>query len=250
MTTEVLRNMIYGRSPALDGLGGRRARRGALPPGHLPRAGVGGGHHPPARRRGARVPVGHGVERRGAGRLDLDRSGADRGGDRGAAPGRAREPLPGRRPARPSGCTCCRRWSTAGPTRRPTASTTRRVRGVRGPRRTRPAASSTRRAGSRWSSGSRKRRCCRRSLHLQPQRLRRGRPVRPRRRPPAHHRRRAGPDPGDRRRATSPRSTTATSTCSATAGSWPGSRPASPPTTPGWSRRSRRRSRPASSKAS
>ena len=33
MTTEVLRNMIYARSPALDGLALRRARRGALPPG-------------------------------------------------------------------------------------------------------------------------------------------------------------------------------------------------------------------------
>ena len=51
MTTEVLRNMLYARSPALDGLGLRRARRGPLPPGPLPRPGVGGGDHPPAARR-------------------------------------------------------------------------------------------------------------------------------------------------------------------------------------------------------
>ena len=38
MTTEVLRNMIYAGSPALRGPALRRARRGALPPGRLPRA--------------------------------------------------------------------------------------------------------------------------------------------------------------------------------------------------------------------
>ena len=52
MTTEVLRNMIYAASPTLDGLALRRARRGPLPAGPLPRPGVGGGDHPP-RPRGA-----------------------------------------------------------------------------------------------------------------------------------------------------------------------------------------------------
>ena len=55
MTTEVLRNMIYAGSPALDGPALRGARRGPLPAGHLPRPGVGGGHHPPAARRCALV---------------------------------------------------------------------------------------------------------------------------------------------------------------------------------------------------
>ena len=70
MTTEVLRNMIYAGSPAAARPALRGARRGALPPGRLPRPGVGGGDDPPAAGRGARVPVGHRVERRGAGRLD------------------------------------------------------------------------------------------------------------------------------------------------------------------------------------
>ena len=85
MTTEVLRNMIYAGSPALDGLRLRGARRGPLPAGHLPGPGVGGGHHPPARRGAAGVPVGHGVQRRGAGRLDDDGAGPTTAGHRGAA---------------------------------------------------------------------------------------------------------------------------------------------------------------------
>ena len=47
MTTEVLRNMIYANSPTLRRTALRGARRSALPPGPLPRCGVGGGHHPP-----------------------------------------------------------------------------------------------------------------------------------------------------------------------------------------------------------
>ena len=50
MTTEVLRNMIYAGLAGARRPRPRRARRGALPAGHLPRAGVGGGHRPPARR--------------------------------------------------------------------------------------------------------------------------------------------------------------------------------------------------------
>ena len=89
MTTEVLRNMIYGRSPALRRPGRRRARRGPLPAGHLPRAGVGGGDHPPAAGGAPGVPVGHGLQRRGAGGVDDDGPGPDRGGHRGAAAGHA-----------------------------------------------------------------------------------------------------------------------------------------------------------------
>ncbi len=55
MTTEVLRNMIYEASPALDGPPVGRARRGALPRRPVPRRGVGGGHHP-ARPAGASSP--------------------------------------------------------------------------------------------------------------------------------------------------------------------------------------------------
>ena len=79
--------MIYAASPALDGSALRRARRGALPPGPLPRAGVGGGDHPPRRPRRSGVPVGHGVERRGVRRLDRDRARPHRGGHRGAPTG-------------------------------------------------------------------------------------------------------------------------------------------------------------------
>ncbi len=115
--------MIYAGSPALRRPALRGARRGPLPAGRLPRPGVGGGHHPPAAGGPAGVPVGHGVERRGAGRVDLDGARADRGGDRGEAAGRAREPLHRRRQGLASTSTCCRRSSTDGPTPRPTGST-------------------------------------------------------------------------------------------------------------------------------
>ena len=97
MTTEVLRNMIYGRSAALDRLGVvvldevhylQDTYRGPVWEEviiHLPADGAAG------------LPVGDGVERRGAGRLDLHRPGADGGGHRGAAAGHAAEPLPDRR---------------------------------------------------------------------------------------------------------------------------------------------------------
>ena len=48
MTTEVLRNMIYGRSSSARRPRSRRARRGALPTGRVPRTGLGGGDHPPS----------------------------------------------------------------------------------------------------------------------------------------------------------------------------------------------------------
>ena len=75
MTTEVLRNMIYASSPALDGLALRDPRRGPLPAERLPGPGLGGGHHPRPPRGGPGVPVGDGVQRRRAGRLDPHRPG-------------------------------------------------------------------------------------------------------------------------------------------------------------------------------
>ena len=78
MTTEVLRNMIYAGALGARRAALRRARRGPLPPGRLPGPGVGGGDHPPAARGSAGVPVGHRVQRRGAGRVDRRRCGARR----------------------------------------------------------------------------------------------------------------------------------------------------------------------------
>ena len=63
MTTEVLRNMIYAGRDARRPRRGR-ARRGALPAGHLSRAGVGGGDHPPPAARAAGLPVGDREQRR------------------------------------------------------------------------------------------------------------------------------------------------------------------------------------------
>ena len=85
-------------------------------------------------------------------------------------------------------------------------------------------------------------------LHLQPQPVRRGGQGGHGCRRPVHHRRGARADPRDRRRPPRRDRTRPTSPCSATASSSPSWRPASPPTTPGWCRRSRRSSRPASSR--
>ena len=74
MTTEVLRNMLYAGSLDAAGPRLRRDGRGALPRRPLPRRGVGGGDHPPARVGGAGVAVGHGVQRRGVRRLAGDRA--------------------------------------------------------------------------------------------------------------------------------------------------------------------------------
>ncbi len=201
MTTEVLRNMIYAGVPGAPGAPLRRARRGALPPGHLPGAGVGGGHHPPAARGAPRVPLGHRLQRRGAGRVDLHGARAHRGGHRGAPARRAAEPLPRRRQA------------LAGPAPAPDAGGRPPQPGGRPPRR-RGAA----RAG-RYVRGRPRRR------FFTPRRLEvidrlqdesmlpaitfifsrnacdDARDAVPRRGPPAHDPRRAGADPRDRRRA-------------------------------------------------
>ncbi len=98
MTTEVLRNMVYAGAPGLDRLDVvvldevhylHDAYRGPVWEEviiHLASPIV------------LRVPVGHRLQRRGAGRLDLHRPRPDRGRHRGAAPGHPRSPLPGRRP--------------------------------------------------------------------------------------------------------------------------------------------------------
>ena len=248
MTTEVLRNMIYasvaGAATACATSCSTRSTTSRTPTGA--RCGRRSSSTCPAGVRPG-VPVGHGVERRGARRVDHDRAGAVRRGHRGAAPGRAGEPLPRRRQGPPRPATCCRRWSTAGPTRRRTAST--------------PSAASAPPADAGPGAAA--------LLHAPSARGRRAA-------------RRRGPAPGDRtsssagRRATTPsrrcvdagvaphrpprsasgseRSSrrarpawpTATSASWATTAGSPGSRPASPPTTPAWCRRSRRRWRPAS----
>ena len=96
--------MIYAASASPRRAALRGPRRGPLPAERLPGPGVGGGHHPrPARGRPG-LPVGHGVQRRGAGRLDPHRAGRDR-----------------RRSSRSAGrssCTTC----TCSATGRPSAS--------------------------------------------------------------------------------------------------------------------------------
>ena len=116
MTTEVLRNMIYARSPRARRPALRRARRGALPAGHLPRAGVGGGDHPPAAptcgwcacRRRCRTPRSWPTGSRRC-------AGPTAAVIEERRPVELRQPVPGRRPDRRATCTCCRRSSTGGP---------------------------------------------------------------------------------------------------------------------------------------
>ncbi len=71
MTTEVLRNMLYAGSHTLERARLRRDGRGALPRRPLPRRGVGGGDHPPARARGGGRALGHREQRRGVRRVAL-----------------------------------------------------------------------------------------------------------------------------------------------------------------------------------
>ena len=155
---------------------------------------------------------------------------------RGAPAGRAREPLPRRRPdVRPT-CTCCRRSSTAGRTRE--AEPARRGRGSR-PAAARPRAGAgggcytPRRVEvverlddermlpaiyfifSRAACDDAVEQCLDAGLRLTDRR---------------RARRASARSSSATARA---RSTTTTSTCSATTAGSPGSRPASPPTTPG-----------------
>ena len=175
------------------------------------------------------------------------------GGHRGEAPGRAAQPVPGRRQELASGSTCCPTLVDGRPN--PEATPARRQRRAapeaQAARRRQPRAGGcSRPAGSRSSSALEdERHAAGDLLHLQPGRLRRRRAGLPRRRRAPHHPEERRPDPGHRDERTSTASPTPTSTCSATAAGSPGSRPASPPTTPGWCRRSRRRSRRASPRA-
>ena len=251
MTTEVLRNMIYARSPRADGPALRRARRGPLPAGRVPRPGVGGGDHPPAARRCARVPVGHRVERRGAGRLDHDRAWPDRDGARGAPSGRAAQPLPRRRPPERAAAPPARRWSTAGPTPRPSRSTPRgppAPRPPRGHRRPRRRFFTPRRLEviDRCSTTTT---CCPRSTSSSAaSACDDAVAALPRRRAAPHRRPTSAPHPRHRRRAhrgadrRRPRRARLRPLARRL------SRRASPPTTRAWCRRSRRRSRCASSR--
>ena len=72
MTTEVLRNMLYAGSAHADRARLRRDGRGALPRRPVPRRGLGGGDHPPARVGGAGLAVRDGVQRRGVRRVAGD----------------------------------------------------------------------------------------------------------------------------------------------------------------------------------
>ncbi len=156
----------------------RRARvrgdgRGALPGRPVPRPGVGGGDHPPARRRAAGVAVRHGVERRGVRGLAADRArGHRRGGQRAparpAGPARARAGRPARpvrRPRRPDGARgepadqpgARRAAAPCGPLGRRTAP--RPARGPGLPRAGRPAARRGGRAVRRPGPGGPPARC-------------------------------------------------------------------------------------------
>ena len=206
-------------------------------------------HLPPERR--PRVPLGDGVERRGARRLDHDGARPLRRRDRGAATRRAREPLPRRRQglARPPPAADARRRA-AQPRGQPPRRRVAPVDAGR-PDRGRPR--------RRFFTPNRLEvvdRLAERGpapgdlLHLQPGGVRRRRRHLPRRRRAPHHARRAGADPRDRRGAHRRASPTPTSVSGLRPAGWRRSRPASPPTTPAWSRRSRRRSRRASPRGS
>ena len=124
MTTEVLRNMIYAGSPALRDLRYvvldevhylQDTYRGPVWEEviiHLARACASCACRPPCPTPRS-WPSGS------------PPCGAHRGGHRGAPAGRAAEPLPRRRQAAARSCTCSPPSSTAGPTPRPTGSTTR-----------------------------------------------------------------------------------------------------------------------------
>ncbi len=220
MTTEVLRNMIYAGSPALDGLRYvvldevhylQDAYRGPVWEEVIIHAPAGGAASCACRRpcrtprsspTGSRPCAGRPtavIEETAAGRAATTCTwSATSARERPAPAAHAR-----RRSAQPRGRAARRR-----PAPRPRSS--RRV-AARG-------AASSRPAGSRWSSG-----CATRTLlpgdllHLQPRRVRRRRAAVPRRRAAADDARGAGAHPRHRRERTVERSPTPTSTCSATA---------------------------------
>ena len=89
MTTEVLRNMLYAGSRTLLRPRLRGDGRGALPRRPVPRRGVGGGDHPPARVGGAGVAVRDRLQRRGVRRVAGDGPRRDHDDRRGAPAGAA-----------------------------------------------------------------------------------------------------------------------------------------------------------------
>ena len=201
MTTEVLRNMIYARSPDARRPALRRARRGALPPGPGPGRGVGRGDHPPARRDRDRRAVGHGLERRGGRGVDADGARRDRGDHRGAPAGRARAPVHGRRAGRRAAAPApdLRRGrrrapaeSGGRPPRRPRADA----------RRPGPPAAPLQAVAHRGGRAPRRRAdAARDRVRVLPGRLRPGGRAVPRRRDPPHRLRRSGRAAPHRRRA-------------------------------------------------
>ena len=203
MTTEVLRNMIYAASPALDGL-----RWVVLDEVHYLQDRYRGPvweevivHLDASRRSG--VPVGHGVERRGGRHLDRDRPRPHRGGHRGAPAGDAREPVPGggagSRHAPPApDVQHAERPAPTQPRRRP-------ARRARHPARRQRAAvpRTSLRTPSRVETVERldaEEHAPRDRVRVQPGRLRPGGAAVPRRRAPAHRSRRARARSGRSRR--------------------------------------------------
>ena len=127
MTTEVLRNMIYADVVHARRARRRGARRGALPPGPVPRAGLGGGDRAPRPHGAARVPVGNGVQRGRGGGVDRHRARPHRAVVEERRPVALARPVPGggAGPRRPRPCSrpsWARRPPSAGDDRTPTRS--------------------------------------------------------------------------------------------------------------------------------
>ena len=179
----------------------RRPRRSALPGRLLPRRGLGGSDHPPAgvgagggavrdreQRRGVRRVAGPGPRRdhRHRGRAPAGPAVAARAGrEPTVRPVHRRRPHPGQPRAAPGG----------------SAGHLDRAQGPAPARPRRPSAAPVP-AGlpaRRDLPAGRQRAAARDHLHLQPGRLRRGRPAVPGRRTPAHHAGRGRGDPADRR---------------------------------------------------
>ena len=98
MTTEVLRNMLYASSPALDNLGYVVMDEVHYLGRPVPRRGLGGGDPPSAGGRTAGLAVGHGQQRRGVRRVARRGAGRHGGHRRGAPPGAAVAARDGRAP--------------------------------------------------------------------------------------------------------------------------------------------------------
>ncbi len=181
----------------------RRARRGALPGGQVPRRGVGGSHHPPARIGPGRGAVRDGEQRRGVRRMAGSGSRRHRG-HRGRAPaGAAVAARAGRAPAvRP----VHRRRARPGQSRAAAGGPAGHLDRAQGPATTRPrrtpAAPVPACLPARRDLAARLQRpAARDHVHLQPGRLRRGGRAVPGRGAAADHAGRGPGDPAGRRAA-------------------------------------------------